>query len=113
MVYLIPSASNSLRAGLSCWAASGLAQVATPWHPHLQQDTRPEGGTQQQRRPSLLPRETWGPWAPPQNAEGRQQAAAHRLVSPGAHNLTPSEGPTRCLASPGSCTEQRETNKHL
>lgn len=47
MVYLIPGASDSLRGVLSCWAASGVAQMASPWQPHGQESSWPEGGTQQ------------------------------------------------------------------
>lgn len=98
-VYLIPSVSDSLRGGLSCWAASGVAQMASPWQPHVREDTWPEGGTRQRGSPPLLPRKAWGPWATPQNADSRQQA--------GAHCLTPLESPVRSYPAPGQPQPQQ------
>lgn len=61
-VYLIPSASDSLRAGLNCWAASGGAQMANLCQPYFREDTSwPEGETQQQGSPSPLPRKALVP----------------------------------------------------
>lgn len=71
MMYLIPSASDSLKGGLSCWAASAVAQLASPWQPQFQEDTWPAGGTQQQVSPSFLPRKASGQWASPQNTDSR------------------------------------------